>query len=133
MTTLLFLAMGIGLLPNKWRAEMSARSKLCENLAIQLCTVPQDQIADYFSTMSPITIERNPEILSMAIVGTDGQIISATDNHENIVEKINAPHKNSNHVQIPLFIDQTQFASLEICMNSLRSWLINSNFMGYFN
>jgi PAS domain S-box-containing protein len=121
MATLLFLAMGIGLLPNPLRIRLDARAKICESLAIQLCTVPQDQIENLFRTMGPIIVKRNPEILSMAIFDKDDQLLVATDHHDAIVKETKTAKDNPNYIRVPLFSDEQQFAAIEICMTPVLS------------
>ena len=121
MATLLFLAMGIGLLPSRLRTRLDARASICEGLAIQLCTVPQDQIDDLFSTMGPIMVKRNPEIRSMAMFDEDDQLLVATDHHDAIVKETKTAKDNPNYIRIPLFSDEQQFATIEICMTPVLS------------
>jgi len=134
LATLLLLAIGVGLIPNQAEAKIASRVKICENLAIQFCGVPHENIIGTFEGLAPHIVERNEDILSIAFRGTDGQLVSATGDHEKIWRELPDEKSTSNQVQIPILKDEQQFGTIEIAFGNLYeipfiSYLKANNFL----
>lgn len=128
MVTLLFLAMGIGLVPNKLKTRLNARAKICENLAVQLCSVPEERLIYTFETIAPMLVERNDDILSLGIRSTDGELVASTQDHESLWEKITVGKSDLSQAQIPFCYDQKQAGTIEIYLAPL----VSKGIYGYF-
>lgn len=114
LVTLLFLAIGIGLVPNKVRMNIENRQKFCENLAIQFCGVAHDNIIYTLESLAPHIIERNKDVLSMGFRGTDGQLVSGTDNHDTNWQPLSDDESTPTQMQIPIYKGQEEFGMIEI-------------------
>jgi PAS domain S-box-containing protein len=115
-----FLAAGwIGVVPNPYRAALEARARLCETLAVQFCTSAPQELVTVFDTLAPLIMERNLDILSLAVRGADGQIRAATKNHASFWKDLPANQSSETHVQVPIFEGQSQIATFEICLAPL--------------
>ncbi|MHC5158009.1 MAG: hypothetical protein ACYSOZ_07950, partial [Planctomycetota bacterium] len=82
LVTMLFLAIGIGLVPSKVRMNIESRQKLCQNLAIQFCGVAHENIIYTLESLAPHIIEQNKDILSMGFRDAEGRLVSGTENHD---------------------------------------------------
>ncbi len=114
-------AVWIGLVPNPYKAALEARARLCETLAVQLCTSPPQELVAVFDTLAPLVVERNRDILSLAIRGADGQIRAATRNHTSLWKDLPANQSSETHVQVPIFEGEYQIATFEICLAPLTA------------
>jgi len=115
LVTLLFLAIGIGLVPNKVRMNIENRHKFCENLAIQFCGVAHDNIIYTLESLAPHIIERNKDVLSMGFRDADGRLVSGTDNHATNWQPLSNDESTPTQMQIPIYKGQEQFGMIEIC------------------
>ena len=118
--TLLFTAIGMGLIRNSYKAQLEARAKLCESLAIQFCVGTQKKQIDMFKALAPIIARRNPDILSMAIRRSDGHLLAVTDNHISYWKDIPANRSTETHIQVPIFHKDKQYGAIEICLTALN-------------
>lgn len=119
LATLLLLAIGIGLIPNRTESELEKRATICENLAIQFCGVPHDNIIATFEALTPHIVERNKDIRSMAFRGVDGQLVSATEGHQDMWQKLPENESTPNQIQIPIFKDEKSFGTIEIAFTDI--------------
>ncbi|NQV34953.1 MAG: PAS domain-containing protein [Phycisphaeraceae bacterium] len=116
MATLLFCAVGLGLLRDGYRERLETRARLCETIAIQFCTLlPQDQTAT-FDQLAPLLVHRNPDLLSLAIRDSDGQVIASTSEHSRLWQTIPSETSLETHVQIPVYADDEPSGTFEICL-----------------
>ena len=111
---MLFMAIGIGLVPNKVRMNIENRQKLCENLAIQFCGVAHDNIIYTLESLAPHIIERNKDILSMGFRSSDGQLISGTGDHDTNWKPLTDDESTPTQIQIPIYKGEEQFGMVEI-------------------
>jgi len=119
--TILFTAIGLGLIRSSYSTHLEARAKLCESLAIQFCMDSQKKQIRMFKALAPIIVRRNQDILSMGIRRTDGRLLAATDNHGSFWKDIPANRSTETHVKVPLFQGNKQFGIIEICLTPLNS------------
>jgi len=114
LITMLFMAIGIGLVPNKVRTNIESRHKLCENLAIQFCGVAHENIIYTLESLAPHVIERNKDILSMGFRDADGQLISGTDDHDTNWKPLEDDQSTPTQIQIPIYKGDDLFGMIEI-------------------
>ena len=119
MVTLLFTAIGIGLVPRPYETGLDSRAKLCESLAIQLSMEVQEKQIDLFMALAPTIVRENRQILSIAIRRSDGHLLAATDNHGSFWKDMPANRSTATHVQVPIFHGDQQFGEIEICFTPL--------------
>jgi PAS domain S-box-containing protein len=116
MATLLLCAMGLGLLSDGHRERLETRARLCETLAIQFCTLLSDEQTDTFDQLAPLLVHRHPDLLSLAILDSDGQVIANTSEHSRLWQTIPSEMSLETHVQIPLYADDKPSGTFEICL-----------------
>ena len=117
--TILFTAIGLGLIRNSYRAQLEARAKLCESLAIQFCIGTQKEQTRLFKALAPVIVRRNQDILSMAIRRSDGYVLAATENHHTFWKDIPAKRSTATHIQVPILQGDKQYGTIEISLTSL--------------
>ncbi|MBW8014643.1 MAG: PAS domain-containing protein [Planctomycetes bacterium] len=114
LVTMLFMAIGIGLVPSKVRMNIENRQKLCENLAIQFLGVAHDNIIYTLESLGPHIIERNPDIISMGFRDAEGKVVSGTDNHEANWQPLADGESTPTQIQIPVNKGDEIFGTIEI-------------------
>lgn len=119
LATLLLLATGIGLIPSQTESELENRGKICENLAIQFCGVPHDNIIATFEALTPYIVERNEDIRSMAFRGDNGQLVSSTEGHQDMWQQLPENESTPNQIQIPIYKDEKRFGTIEIAFSNI--------------
>jgi len=114
LITMLFIAIGTGLIPNRVKMNIENRQKLCENLAIQFCGVAHDNIIYTFESLTPHIVEQNKDILSMGFRDTKGKIISGTDDHDTNWQPLEDNQSTPTQFQIPIHKGDELFGMIEI-------------------
>ena len=114
LITMLFLSIGIGLVPNKVRMNIESRQKLCKNLAIQFCGVAHENIIYTLESLAPHIIEQNKDILSMGFRDAEGLLVSGSDDHDTNWQPLADNHSTPTQIQIPIQKDDEQFGTIEI-------------------
>jgi len=112
---MLFLAIGIGLVPNKVRMNIESRQKLCENLAIQFCGVPHENIIYTLESLAPHIIEQNKDILSMGFRDAEGRLVSGSEDHDTNWQPLDDNQSTPTQIQMPVYKDEGQLGTIEIC------------------
>ncbi|MHC4906297.1 MAG: ATP-binding protein [Planctomycetota bacterium] len=115
LVTMLFLAIGIGLVPSKVRMNIESRQKLCQNLAIQFCGVAHENIIYTLESLAPHIIEQNKDILSMGFRDAEGRLVSGTENHDINWQPLDGGQSTPTQIQIPISKGDEQFGTIEIC------------------
>jgi len=114
VVTLLFLAVGIGLVPNKIKTKIQTRYDLCENLSIQLCSVAHENIINTLETLAPHIIKRNKDLLSMGFRNDEGKLISASNTHDINWKPLTNNESTPTQIQIPIYKGDKQLGSIEM-------------------
>lgn len=124
----LLLADMIGLAPDSTSAALQARQRLCEAVAVQLTIALQnDEQATVTSIVAMLTA-RNPDIVSAALLKSDGAVLAATPGHVADWHQLPNDISTPTQVQVPIFRGAERWGTLEIHFKplyeaSLRGWL----------
>ena len=110
-----------GLVPDDRKAELDARARIAEALAVQLsAAASRSDFVAIQETISSIE-QRNTEVLSIALRRANGEIVIATGDHvENWVEPTN-DRSTPSHVQVPLLNGEETWGRVEISFRPLSS------------
>ena len=100
--TILFLAQLIGLVPDLIRPQLESRAKLCESLAIQFSLAAQNDQLKIIQAAAPLIVQRNPELLSIAVSDSEGKYLIETEGHKSFWETMPDEQSATSHVEIPI-------------------------------
>ncbi len=117
--TLLCCAMGLGLLSNGHRERLEARAHLCETIAMQLCTLLSQEKTDTLDRLTHLLVDRNPDLLSLAIQHSSGQMVASTSEHSRLWKPIPSEMLSETHVKIPLFVNDKASGTCQICLTPI--------------
>lgn len=81
LASIVILAAICGLVPNRRAAEMQARAKLCEALAVNTAILVNRNDFDSLGAMLETVVSRHPQILSVAVQKAGGQRIVEIGEH----------------------------------------------------
>jgi len=119
MATLLFCAAGLGLLPNSYQTALETRARLCETLALQICTQEQQEQTATFEQLAPMLVHRNPDILSLAIRDKDGKIVICTSEHPHLWQPLTSKISQETQLRIPIYTNDKPNGTFEICLDPI--------------
>ncbi len=114
----------IGLIPNRSKAIISERQKICESLAVYCTVVAQKKDTEMIVTAMQALVERNDDILSAALRREDGSFLVVSDNHEINWKKADKINSTPTHVRVPIFSGNDLWGTLEVSFQSLHQGTI---------
>jgi diguanylate cyclase (GGDEF)-like protein/PAS domain S-box-containing protein len=119
-TSILFTADMIGLIPNRTKAIISERSKICESLAVYGSIAAQKNETKSILTAVKVLMKRNQDILSAALRKKDGTIVTETEDHGTQWQA--APPEGSipTHVRIPVYKGKNLWGNIEISFRPIN-------------
>ncbi len=119
--SLIMGAFVLGLVPDESRAEIEARGKIAEALAMQLASAAtRSDVVVIQETLLAVE-KRNDAVLSVALRRANGKILIATrDHHVHWVEPTDRK-STPTHVQVPLLNGNKVWGEIEIAFRPLQS------------
>jgi len=119
MISLLSVAHVLGLIPDPVKVALKGRGELCEILAIQFAAAVQHGDAAALRTSADAVVERNPDLLSVAVRKADGEFFFHTGNHAQLWGNTPLGDSTTTRVQLPIFKDNERWATVELCFRDL--------------
>jgi diguanylate cyclase (GGDEF)-like protein/PAS domain S-box-containing protein len=117
--SLLVLAQALGLAPGVERQQLDVRKRLAETLASQVSvaiTRGDELLLQYLLESS---VERNPEILSVAIRHNNGNLVAQTKAHNTHWADAKKSESTPTHIRFPVMINGAKRAEFEISFEPL--------------
>lgn len=117
--SILILAQAIGLAPGVERQQLDVRKRLAETLSSQIgaAIVRGDELLLQYSLEA--TVERNPDILSVAVRRNDGIIVAQTKDHAQHWAKAKPRESTPTHIRFPIMINGAKRADFELSFEPL--------------
>jgi len=146
--SMLFVADMAGLAPNETKANIDARKKLTEALAVQLSVFAQNHMAGAMQQAIDTLVSRNEDVLSAALYMEHKGIVAQAGEHgAHWVEQADGK-STPTHVRVPIFSGGHSWGNLEATFRApdgaglfdttrgsilkLALFLVLSGFVGYF-
>jgi diguanylate cyclase (GGDEF)-like protein/PAS domain S-box-containing protein len=118
--SILFTADLIGLIPNRSKAVIFERERICESLAVYYSVAAQkDDIATILDT-AQLLVKRNDDILSAAVRKEDGKVMVASKDHDKHWKGASEDHSTPTHVRIPIYKGDIAWGSVEVSFLPIR-------------
>ena len=103
MTVMLaVVAHSLGLMPDGRRAELEARATVAEALAVQVAGAAMRNDGDAMNETLSAVVERNPDVLSIALLGPDGTVLLERGGHRDHWVAPADGASTPTHVLVPL-------------------------------
>lgn len=117
--SLLILAQALGLTPGAERQQLDVRKRLVETLASQVgvAIMRGDELLLQYLLES--TVERNPEILSVAVRQNSGNLVAHTKEHDIYWAGAKTNESTPTHIRFPVMINGAKRAEFEISFEPL--------------
>ncbi len=117
--SILILAQAIGLAPGTERQQLEVRKRLAETLATQvtMAIMRGDELLLQYLLES--SVERNPEMLSLAVRRNDGVIVAQTKRHGEHWSNAKANESTPTHVRFPIMGNGAKRAEFELSFEPL--------------
>ncbi len=113
----------VGLAPDHAKQVFSARKALCENLAVQYSLLVSTGHLTTIETAMRALVERNSDILSAALVASDGRQLAVAGNHGRAWVQPPGQQSTLSHIQVPIYKSSTPWGSLQLSFKSVYpSW-----------
>lgn len=110
-----------GLVPDESRAELNARARIAEALAMQLsAAVARNDLVVIQDTLSSVE-KRNTAVLSMALRRANGSVLFASRDHDIHWIEPHDQKSTATHVQVPLLNGDQPWGKIEIAFQPLES------------
>ena len=138
----------LGLMPDGYKAEIEARAKVAESLAVQIAgAVNRRDNLTLSDTMTSV-VRRNPDVLSSALRRADGSVVLEAGNHAQHWVAPDDGKSTPTHVLVPLLGPDGVEGSIEMSFGPASSgkrvfgisasilmflaFIMASGFIGYF-
>lgn len=117
--SIIILAQGLGLSPSQDEKNIYARQKLSENIALQTTLAIKRDDQFLLRSLFESTVAQTDSILSIGLRKVDGSVVYQSQSHQNQWKSSLDRGSNSTHIRIPILIDGSKKADLEISYNTL--------------
>ena len=124
--SILLAADMFGVTPNTRNAIIEARQKISESLAIQFAVAAQRNDIDLIYTTLRASVERNDDIVSAALRGSDGKMLLETGLHKSNWPTDLGDKSTPEYVQVPIFQGDKFWGVVELCFTDVNP----AGFMG---
>jgi diguanylate cyclase (GGDEF)-like protein/PAS domain S-box-containing protein len=112
--SILFAADMIGLIPNRSKAIIFERERICESLAVYYSVAAQkDDISTILDAVQ-ILVKKNDDILSAAVRREDGKIMVASKDHDKYWKEASEDHSTPTHVRVPIYKGDIAWGNIEV-------------------
>jgi len=148
LSILLMSDLAVDLIPNPAVEIFEYRKKYSEALAVQYSLLAEKGDSRGVQEAFELLVERNDDILSAAVILTNGETLALAGRHQEVWEQPPGDSSTPDHIQIPIFNSTERWGTVQLQFRSLdnggwRSWLKNpwvqflglvvgAGFMGYF-
>jgi diguanylate cyclase (GGDEF)-like protein/PAS domain S-box-containing protein/putative nucleotidyltransferase with HDIG domain len=119
--TVIFAAKAIGLIPDKHRAEVTARIALCENLAVTSSVLANRQQWDGIQVSLRELKARNPQIITAGLRRSDDRMMLQIGNHEATWQHTTNRQSSESQIYVPILQGKTKWGSLEVAFQPLEA------------
>lgn len=117
--SLLILAQAIGLAPGAERQQLDVRKRLAETLASQVSVAIMRGDELLLQYLLESSVERNPEILSVAVRHNNGNLVAKTNAHEKYWADAKEHESTPTHIRFPVMTNGAKRAEFEISFEPL--------------
>ena len=107
------LAIAIGLVPNS-APERTYRAQMCETLALNFSVLASKNDMLSATALLRQTVERNADLQSAAIRGSDHRLIAKVGEHESLWTLEPGDDSTESQIHVPVFRDKTKVAEIEL-------------------
>ena len=94
--------------------DFRQREKIAQTLALQFSPLAEINDTKTIGKTMDAFVERNRDVWSAALRGSDGKIVTATDDHEEYWKSPGAGVTTLTHADVPLLVDGSEWGTVEV-------------------
>jgi diguanylate cyclase (GGDEF)-like protein/PAS domain S-box-containing protein len=115
----------LGLIPDRDRAVMEGRGRLCESAAVSFTLLAEENQFDRVRLGLEAIVNRNPELLTAAVRRTDGEIVARVGDHEALWNDPKLKNLIGAQMEVPIMHNDEPWGTLEFSFEPLSraGWL----------
>ena len=114
VVSLLLAAAFIGLIPDRISAVRDGRTTLSESIAAAGTVLATKGDAQLLESTMRLIVQRNPDVLSMALRRADGTLLVSAGDHQKLWVASSGNQSTDTQTEVPIMSGATQWGSLEI-------------------
>lgn len=119
----------VGLAPDEAKQVFESRKAICENLAVQYSVLASSSQIPAIETAMHALVERNADILSTALLRTDGQPIAVAGDHARHWVQPEGDRSTLRHIQVPIYKADAHWGTLQLSFRTTYSSWIEQLFL----
>ncbi|MCK5363500.1 MAG: PAS domain-containing protein, partial [Gammaproteobacteria bacterium] len=104
--------------------DFRQRETIAETLALQFSPLAEINDTETIGKTMDALVERNRDVLSTALRGRDGKLITSTDDHKKYWKSPGAGVTTLTHADVPLKVDGSEWGTVEVSFAPKRESLI---------
>jgi diguanylate cyclase (GGDEF)-like protein len=116
----------LGLIPDERAAILRGRSKLCESMAISFSTMAEQSDTSAMQLSMQAIQHRNPEILSVGIRQTDGELLAQSADHESHWRDPPEGRSTETHMHVPITRGNEPWGALQVSFEPIDDSVVSS-------
>ncbi len=120
----------VGLFPDQTKHLSESRQALCENLAVQYSVLASSGQLPAIEAAMQALVERNADILSAALLLTDGQQLAVAGDHAQHWVQPEGYRSTLNHIQVPIYKADVHWGTLQLSFRTTDSSWSDRLFLG---
>ena len=120
----------VGSFPDQSRHVSQSRQALCENLAVQYSVLASAGQVPAIETAMQALVERNADILSAALLLTDGQRLAVAGDHAQHWVQPEGYRSTLSHIQVPIYKANAHWGTLQLSFRTTDSSWSDRLFLG---
>lgn len=124
--SLVMLAGYLGIIPDKVSALRNSRASLAETIAVYSSALVVKADIRRLKEDLNLIVERNEDLLSIALHRENGSYLVATANHENQWQSMSGEYSKDNQLRVPILAEDEKWGQLELSFKP-----INTGWGGY--
>jgi PAS domain S-box-containing protein len=125
LASVLLSAMYLGVVPDRVGAIRLGRAALAESVAASISTFVNQSNLEPVEPMLEFLVERNPELLSVALRKSDGKIVASAGEHVGKWLDLPGSYSVDSQVLVPILAGEEKWGSVELRFKALGAagWL----------
>lgn len=120
----------VGSFPDQVRYVSESRQALCENLAVQYSVLASSGQLPTIETAMQALVQRNADILSAALLLSDGQLLAVAGDHVQHWVQPEGHRSTLSHIQVPIYNANAHWGTLQLSFRTTDSSVSDRLFLG---
>jgi PAS domain S-box-containing protein len=117
--SLVMLAFLLGIVPDRASAVREGRAALAEAIAVHSTAAVMSTYVQRLELDFKLLVDRNPDLLSLALRREDGRALVATEGHADHWQDMSGEYSQDSQVRVPIWAGERKWGQLELRFQAL--------------